>query len=53
MAVEVLRVYMVASAVYARFWRVVCEEIAQPVEIVACHPRRFAVSIQAMDCHNA
>jgi hypothetical protein len=53
MAVEVLRIYMAASAVYARVWRVVWEEIAQLVEIVACYPRRFAVSIQAMDCHNA
>jgi hypothetical protein len=53
MAVEVLRIYMVASAVYARVWRVVWEEITQRVEVVACHPRRFAVSIQAMDCHNA
>jgi hypothetical protein len=53
MAVEVLRIYMVTSAVYARFRRVVWEEIAQPVEVVACRPRRFVVSIQAMDCHNA
>jgi hypothetical protein len=44
-----IRAYIVASAVYARVRQVVWEEIAQPVDDVACRPRRFAVSVQAMD----
>jgi hypothetical protein len=39
---------IVAPAVYARVRQVVWEEIA-----VACRPRHFAVSVQAMDRHNA
>jgi hypothetical protein len=44
---------IVAPAVYARVRQVVWEEIAQPVDAVACRLRHFAVSVQAMDRHNA
>jgi hypothetical protein len=52
-AAEVLRVYMVASAVYARVRQVEWEEIVQRVDAVARRPRRFAVSVQAIDRHYA
>jgi hypothetical protein len=40
-------------AEYARNGEIVGEEVAQPVDAVACCPRRFTVSVQAMDCHDA
>jgi hypothetical protein len=43
-----MRACIVAPAVYARVRQVVWEEIA-----VAFLPRRFAVSVRAMDRHNA
>jgi hypothetical protein len=48
-----MRACIVAPAVYARIRQVVWKEIAQPVDAVACRLRRFAVSVQAMDCHDA
>jgi hypothetical protein len=59
--IEVLRAYartalcvrIVALAEYACVGQVVQENVAQSVDAVACRPRRFVVSVQAMDCHDA
>ena len=44
-----VRVRIVAPAEYACVRQVVREEIAQPVDAVACRPCLLAVSVQAMD----
>jgi hypothetical protein len=48
-----MRVWVVASAEYARVEEVLREEVAEPVDAVARRPRVLPVSVQAMDSDDA
>ena len=48
-----VRVRVVAPAEYARARQVVRQQVAQPVDVIACCPRLLAVSVQAVDRDDA
>jgi hypothetical protein len=48
-----VRVGVVAPAEYARVRQIVREQVAQPVDAVACCPRLLAVSVEAVHSDDA
>lgn len=48
-----VRVRVVAPAEYTRVWQVVREQVAQPVDAVACYSRLLTVSVEAVDRDDA
>ena len=48
-----VRVGIIAPAEYARIGQIVGEQVAQPVDAVACCPRLVAVSVKAVHSDDA